>query len=227
MQSLSLKQHVLNKKMPTIIDCVITPSECNTSKHDSKFFDLMDILGFGRDKIEDRVVELPGSISTEISSRLDYSFPWLSQVERASYEPLLEHLATNGISAKIVSDGGSLPGGRLYREELCTLKKSVKLCSIDLRKEGKEPIIKYIFQGRTDLVRTRVSDGALGKSNNRFFIEIKKGPISEMDFREAVLQLIGGNSSNTFHSPPVLLTNLETHHYVLYITLVGDPTVVL
>lgn len=42
--------------------------------------------------------------------------------------------------------------------------------------------------------------------------------------REAVLQLIGGNASNSFRSPPVLLTNLDKMHFVLYITLDGDPT---
>jgi hypothetical protein len=38
--------------------------------------------------------------------------------------------------------------------------------------------------------------------------------VEEDSLREAVLQLIGGNASNSFHSPSVLLTNL-----VLYISL--------
>ena len=51
--------------------------------------------------------------------------------------------------------------------------------------------------------------------------------MEEESLRESVLQLIGGNASNSFHSPPVLLTNLAKNHYVLYISLVGDPTVKL
>lgn len=38
------------------------------------------------------------------------------------------------------------------------------------------------------------------------------------------MQLIGGNASNSYHSPPAVLTNLTTAHYLLRITLDGDPT---
>lgn len=70
------------------------------------------------------------------------------------------------------------------------------------------------------------SEDPLGKGNNRYFIEIKREEdfVLEDSLREAVLQLIGGNASNSFHSPPVLLTNLARMHFVLYITLVSDPT---
>jgi hypothetical protein len=79
------------------------------------------------------------------------------------------------------------------------------------------------------LVRIKRRDDPLGKSNNCYFIEIKRVEdfVLEDSLREAVLQLIGGNASNSFHSPPVLLTNLASMHFVLYITLEGDPTVEL
>ena len=117
----------------------------------------------------------------------------------------------------------------MYYEELWTLKRNTSLRSEDLRKTGEEPKIKYILQGRTDLVRKRFGADPLGKSNNRYFIEIRRVEdfVEEESLRESVLQLIGGNASNSFHSPPVLLTNLAKNHYVLYISLVGDPTVKL
>lgn len=72
---------------------------------------------------------------------------------------------------------------------------------------------------------------SLGKINNRYFIEIKRVQDFTGDgeecLREAVLELIGGNASNYFHSPPVLLTNLCEKHFVLFITLVGNPAIEL
>jgi hypothetical protein len=129
----------------------------------------------------------------------------------------------------VIGEGQGLPDGLLYRQELWTLKKNTLLRSEDLRKTGEEPIFKYILQGRTDLVRKKVPEDPLGKSNNQYFIEIKRTEdfALEDSFRESCLQLIGGNASNSFHSPPVLLTNLANMHYVLYISLVGDPTVEL
>lgn len=160
------------------------------------------------------------------SSELDFKYTWSSgEKEIASYIPLQDHLTNKLISASIVSEGQDLPDKLLFREELWTLKKNVSLRSIDLRKSGEESVFRYIVLGRTDLVRTNLASNPLGKRNNRYFIEIRKGAIAEEALREAVIQLIGGNASNTFHSPPVVLTNLNDLHYVLYITLMGDPTV--
>ena len=76
-------------------------------------------------------------------------------------------------------------------------------------------------------MRVQNSAKSLGKSNNRYFIEIKRAEdfVEEDALREAVAQLIGGNVSNYFHSPPVLLTNLNDQHYVLYITIDGNPAI--
>ena len=65
----------------------------------------------------------------------------------------------------------------------------------------------------------------MGKSNNRYFIEIKRVEdfLEEDSLGEAVLQLIGGNAFNSFYSPPVLLTNLDMQHFVLFIILDWDP----
>jgi hypothetical protein len=90
-------------------------------------------------------------------------------------------------------------------------------------------MLKYIVRGRTDLVVLFDAKWRVGKRNNRYFIEIKtkKGFKLEPCLREAVVQLIGGNAANPFHSPPVLLTDLFSNHYVLFITMVGDPKVEL
>jgi len=108
-------------------------------------------------------------------------------------------------------------------------KHDCKICRFAQDKTGDEPVFKYIIQGRTDFVVKKNSAEPLGKSNNRYYIEVKgvEDFVEEDSLREATLQVIGGNASNSFHSPSVVLTNLAKTHYVLYITLVGDSTVEL
>lgn len=225
----ALRQHVMNEKLPKITEVFVTPSEYKKSKHKETFLDLMEMFGFGRVNIASKVEAFKGTLPLR-STELDFTFQWWDeQMESDSYEPLQKHLLTCGIDTVKIGEGQGLPDGVLYHEELWTLKKNVSLRSEELRKTGDEPVFKYILHGRTDLVRTKCSEESLGKSNNRYFIEIKrvKDFVEEDSLREAVLQLIGGNVSNSFHSPPVLLTNLAKMHYVLYITLVGDPNLEL
>jgi hypothetical protein len=185
---------------------------------------MMEMFGFGRSNITTKIENFVGAFPKSVE--LDFTFEWNVQKESASYEPLLKHLLDCGICAVRVSEGQNLPDGILYHEQLWTLKKSTKLRSEDLRITGEETVFRYTLQGCTDLVIKKCIANPLGKSNNRYFIEIKrvKNFNLEDSLREAVLQLIGGNASNSFHSPPVLLTNLNEEHYVLYISLVGDPT---
>jgi hypothetical protein len=226
--SVALRQHIMNEKLPKITEVFITPSEYKKSKHKETFLDLMEIFGFGRVRIDSKIEQFTGAQPLK-SAELDYTFRWEGQLESASYEPLLKHLLEHGICAVKIGEGQGLPDALLYHEELWTLKRNTSLRSEDLRKTGEESVFKYILQGRTDLVRKKNNADPLGKSNNRYFIEIKRVDdfVEEDSLREAVLQLIGGNASNSFHSPPVLLTNLAKMHYVLYISLVGDPTVEL
>lgn len=229
LHSVAIRQHIMNEKLPKITEVFITPSEYKKSKHKETFLDLIDMFGFGRNHIAHHIQSYTGTLPLK-SNELDFTYRWQNgQEEGASYQPLQKHLTDHGIETVIVSEGQGLPDQLLYHEELWTLKKSTALRSADLRKTGEEPIFKYILKGRTDLVRKRYQDDPLGKSNNRYFIEIKRVEdfVEENSLRECVLQLIGGNASNCFHSPPVLLTNLARMHYVLFITLVGEPAVEL
>ena len=227
--SVSLRQHIMNEKLPKITDVRITPSEYKKSIHKDVFMDVMEVVGFGREKMTQRITKFEGT-SIGRSAELDLSYNWMKgQSESQSYEPLMKHLNDHDINIVCVDGGQGLPDGLLYNEEIWTLKKNTSLRSEELRKTSSEPIFKYIISGRTDLVRIRYKDEALGKNNNRYFIEIKRVEdfVQEESLREAVLQLIGGNASNSFHSPPVVLTNLAKMHFVLFITLEGDPTLEL
>jgi hypothetical protein len=88
----------------------------------------------------------------------------------------------------------------------------------------KEPKIKITIEGRTDLVILKGGESNLSRMDTLYCIEVKtvKG-MKNVDkcLREAALQLLGVNVDNHCASPPILLTNLNKMHYVLFITL--DP----
>ena len=110
LHSVALRQHVMNQKLPTITECVITPSEYKKSKYKEIFLDLMEIFGFGRVHIASKIEVFVGP-HPQKSAELDFKFPWEGQLESASYEPLLKHLLDHGICAVNVSEGQGLPYG--------------------------------------------------------------------------------------------------------------------
>jgi hypothetical protein len=153
------------------------------------------------------------------------SFPWNKQKENVGYPELLHYLTEGcGFIAKIVSDGqGKLV---LFDERVFSLRDRL-VDGLTLSNEKRIPIFKFRIRGRTDLVV--LDDHVYGKSHVKFAIEVK--PDDAMTFhadenqalREAFLQLIGLNVNNCYKSPAVILTNLNSKHYVLYLTLRGDP----
>jgi hypothetical protein len=227
--SIALRQHILNEKLPKFTEFIITPSEGMKSVYKETFLNMMELFDcFGRVDIETKIETFTGA-HPQKSIELDFTFQWKGQQESASYEPLIEDLHDHEICSVRV-DEQDLPDGLLFSTELWVSKKNkTSLRSNDMINKGKESIFKYTVQGSTDLVRKKNSEDPLGRCNNRYFIEIKRATDFKLEesLREAVLQLIGGNVSNSFHSPPVLLTNLATMHFVLYISRVGDPTVKL
>jgi hypothetical protein len=62
LHAVSLFQHVMNEKLPTITEVCITPSEYKNSKHKETFLDLMETFGFGRAHITTYVKAFNGSL---------------------------------------------------------------------------------------------------------------------------------------------------------------------
>jgi hypothetical protein len=116
----------------------------------------------------------------------------------------------------------------LVLSRVLVIENNTTLRSEDSRKTGEEPVFRFKLRGRTDRVRVFDNSWGLGKSNNRNFIEIKRKSDFKIEesFREAAMQLIGGNISNSFHSPPVLLTDLvENQCYEQFdLNIVRMPT---
>lgn len=192
-ESLSLQQHIMNERLPKVMEICITPSEYKKSEHKETFMDLMMICGFGRLSMLQRMVKFDG-MEPANSEKFNFSFQWNGQKESASYEPLINHMHSCGLDPVLVSDGQMMPDGLLFREEIWTLKTNISVSSEELRKEGKQSLLKYIIQGRTDIVRVQNPRLPLGNHNNRYFIEIKRVEdfSEEHSLREACLQLIGG-----------------------------------
>ena len=225
-QAMKMDIGLLSRRIPLIQEIKISPSEFNKSEHSSTFFELLDMLGLGRARIEERVVHFVES--SEVGDRsFNFEFRWRSRDEEDSYLPLQQHLESKGIIAVIVAAGKGLPNRNLFYKQLWTLKPNVSVSSATLKQLGNELMFKYVLCGRTDLVVLQDNTLPVGESNIRYFIEVKAIFDKESALRESVLQLIGGNAYNSFHSPPVLLTNLNGMHYVLFLTLASNPLVSL
>lgn len=203
--------HKMSERLVPITDYIITPSSCgNKSENGSApiISQLLDICGFGSTNLKDRIVKRSYP-SANRALNFRYSFG-RDDDEKKSYAPLQKHLTENNIFVVNVSSGQGLLDGNLFHEELWTLKKDPFAGPRQLR---------FIVRGRTDFVRIEQNNGNLSRINQRYLVEVKKGDIGEPALREAFVQLIGANTANTHHSPPVFLTNLQRSHYVLFITL--------
>ena len=111
----------------------------------------------------------------------------------------------------------------MFHQELWTLKKDIRLKSNQFG-PLEQCLCKFIIRGRTDFVRLKSSEQGqgVGRMNNQYFIEIKKGSIGETELKEAFYQLLGGNAENSYRSPPVLITNLCSSHYILFVALIDN-----
>lgn len=154
-------------------------------------------------------------------------------MERSSYQPLCEYLSGLELLAVDVSEGTKCPFQLLYDSDVYTISKGLNFTTNYLRSVGKASIFIDTIRGKTYIVILR-SDCAdqvyYHKSHVLVAIEVKTVAGLNNDgacFREAVIQLIGLNASNTSTSPIVILTNLVMKHYVFYLSMGENPEVQL
>jgi hypothetical protein len=202
------------------VDISLTPSEdCkSTPECTRKYNALMNMLGWSP-------IIKPEEIAPEQIAAPEFQFKWDGKSEQDSYVPLQEFLLRKLINSCVVGSGSGLPRGLLFNVDVYTLKPRLNITSNTLRETGQEPRLLFRLRGRTDLVVVTHADAPLVNANIKYFIEIKtvKDFKASISLREAILQLIGGNVGAQYHSPPVLLTNLVTHHYVLYVIQEKNP----
>jgi len=197
---------------------LVASEDCKSNDHASKkYAALMDALGF-------QVKVTVDALEVDNSSDFNYTYTWGGKKETDSYEPLKQFLRTKNIFAEIVGSGNGLPGGLLYNVDIYTLKPYKNISSVALSETNQAPRLIFKLKGRTDLVVLRKENDVICNMNIKYFIEIKtvKDFNDKTSLKEAILQLIGGNVGSLYHSPPVLLTNLQGIHYVFNIIQVDD-----
>jgi hypothetical protein len=140
-------------------------------------------------------------------------------VEKASYQPLVDYLNTVAqLTACQVSNGASLPNRLLFDTYVYTLKTDVRRRSKVLRLTGDEPRCKFHLLGRTDVVVLIPGSVSISRQTVCVAVEVKpEGFHVNEGLREAFLQLIGLNVANEIRSSSVILTNLAQTHFVLYL----------
>jgi hypothetical protein len=225
-QQLSLLYHELTNRIPKVINTIITPSEYAKSTHNDVFREVLDLCGFGNGRLMDRVQRdlAPLDLANRpLLNDWNFNFNFRDKKEEDSYGPLQLFLTENNLHVKNVTSGEGLIDGLLFEQELWTLKKNLMAKSCDLG-PLEQCICKFIVRGRTDFVRLQIPQRGITRINNQYFIEIKKGTIGESELKEAFYQLIGGNAANPYRSPPVFITNLNSSHYILFISFIGESS---
>lgn len=225
LQPLKMEQHLLKQSLPTQYDQHITPSSFCNSEHTPIFNDILQLCRFGIGNLSSRVVDADQTLpSYDPNGNPLLDFPtvckwhWKNRKEKDSYKPLQKFLNEQHIHVVDLSSGANLSFGNLFMIQLYSLKKKLNVRSKELLPVERS-ICRYHLRGRTDFVRVKHPHLGISRFNIQYYIEIKMGSIGETELREAFYQLIGGNAGNSDRSPPVFITSLTSHHYVLFVTL--------
>lgn len=208
---------------------IVTPSEaCKSSTESiSTFNRLLECLHLKNSYDLTLVVEI-GDVSKECRWP-NHSHNWTAgrkvnsqvdqvELERASYEPLVDYLNKVGCNAFQVPSGKSLPNRLLFDISVHSLKTDIRLKSKVLRLIGDEPRSKFRLMGRADVVVLIPDTDLIIRQNVCVVVEVKpEGFQVQPGLREAFIQLIGMNVANEHRSCSVILTNLAHTHFVLYL----------
>jgi hypothetical protein len=213
-----------------IVSHKITPSDGAESAALDKWTLLMETLGLPTAMTLSNLAVQADIFDCEYD---DFSFEWRSgitgehvknqdkELEISSYDPLKAYLVGMDRNVHIVGNGQNLPHGLLFSTNVFTLRPKLGVPSAKLRLTHQEPKYKIEIVGRTDLIVLKNSQSLLTRTNMLYGIEVKTATGMkhlEKSLREAVLQLLGVNVDNQYSSPPILLTNLDKVHYVVFIS---------
>jgi hypothetical protein len=216
------QKQILSRLPDVVVGIDITPSLASQAK-DEGYSQLLESLNI------DAPV-LPGVDDPLYSSSVSPlpHFPWLwpasSDIESESYKPLCEYLESCGLFPVDVSSGQYLCyDNNLFDTTLWSIRK--------YNKAGERELVLYKGRvtGSTDIVVLRAAHrkGDIGRNMVRFVIEVKTPRILKENvqpcIREGVCQLLGmcGDNGNT--TPAVVLTDLATSFYVIYLTNSEPP----
>lgn len=166
---------------------------------------------------------VPSVDSFNISSEHDDESSAKTFKLQENYESLITFLRLKERRCKIVFIGngqGLYNQGRLFDVHIYPMKTSgVTVISGELRKTPIQPIQVIQLYGRCDIVCLHENaDVESNRANVKYAISVKPEGFDHSEaLREGFLQLMGLNADNALHSPPVLVTDLDSTHYVLYL----------
>ena len=131
--------------------------------------------------------------------------------------------STFNSTAVVVGNGQLCPYGYLFDETVHSLRSQSNV-------RGEAVVARYTIKGRPDVITVQSVSEAYMRHQVKVAFEIKtvkqmNGDANESECeREAILHLIGLNVNNTGGSPPVILTNLDGKHKVIYVELAASDS---
>jgi hypothetical protein len=197
----------------------ITPSQACMSTNSGDFVDLMSSLRLPSTLNLTEICEDGPIFSDEFPT---LNFLWGDQKENTSYSFVKAYVEEKiQKRSEIVSNGQNLPNGLLFDVDVYSIRPKLR-DSADIR-------LMYRLSGSSDIIVLQDIRPQLSRTFVEYAIEIKTEREMSTDagvkkaLREGCLQLIGLNAYNTLKSPAVIVTNLVSSNYVMYLTLDKDP----
>ena len=206
-KELRLEQTLLvNKLALTQVNFNISPSEACKTSNKGQYNGLLEELR----------ISVKHSVGVEGDANT-WIFSWAQKAETDSYNDvclyLKESFDTLGV---VVGNGQNCSDGKLFNEIVHSLRSKPGA-------HGDGVIAKFTIAGRPDIISVKKHQEEYRRFHVVEAYEIKTvkqmaEPAKERECeREAILQTIGLNIGNVSTSPPVILTNLQQKHKVIFI----------
>lgn len=223
MNDMRLTQEVMLQTISlSHVSNIINPSDVCKSEKNTVYRNLLEALAISI--IHQDMPDIEG-ITVEHNN---WVFNWSGRQETDSYEPACAFikLLVPGTKTVVVGNGEKCMEGLLFNEQVHALRS----------KEGAHgENVAHLFniRGRPDVITVTQEQDLYLRNVVRYGIEIKTTKQMQSDssynqsLREAILHLIGLNVANTTCSPPLILTNLNKKHSVMFISKGNDPDIKL
>ena len=221
------EMEMMSKPVTVVVNCDITPSEgCKSAPQSVKLYNgLLAALQITVTEPVDGGEKVDASVT-------DFSYRWGDGHERLSYPFVVAYLNSRDIPCHICGDGDKCTGTSklLFDKEVYSIRPYSGAHVAELE-EHQRPVHKYNVCGRPDIITTFEHAAApmfYLPHHVRYALEIKK--VSSMNtaagttaaIKEGILNMVGLNVDNSSGSPPVIVTDLNGKHYVLYIIMASS-----
>ncbi len=221
----AMELHLLKESMPAFLSLPsVTPSMMSD---DSKSFStLHNRLGLNIPPLPtDFFVAEEGYTAVDLDFSFDWS--WTSELrETDAYDPIVCALNAAGLCAVAVGNGNRLAQHKgLFDADLYSLRQTSSVSG-----PKQTVFFQCHIRGGTDIVVLYEEVASIILAHNvKFAIELKKdlrtNTSLKAGMREAVTELIGLCALNSRSTPPVLLSDLKSNHFVVRLVQNNGPPI--